>query len=65
MQNQHNKINWSLHIDNLEKVVMKTFLFIMASLKNKKYFRIKLNQRGKTLYIENYKTLLREIKEGK
>ena len=30
-----------------------------------KYFRIKLNQRGKTLYIENYKTLLREIKEGK
>ena len=64
MQNQHNKINWvSIHWQS-EKVVMKTFLFIMASQRIK-YFRIKLNQRGKTLYIENYKTLLREIKEGK
>ena len=45
-----------------EREIRKTILFVIAS-KRIKYLGINLTKEVKDLYSENYKTLMREIKE--
>ena len=46
-----------------EREIRKTVLFTIAS-KRIKYLRIKLTKVVKDLYLENYKTLMKEIKDS-
>ena len=54
-----------LYINNkrLEKEIKETILFTIAS-KRIKYWRINLWEEAKDLYWENYKTLMKEIKDN-
>ena len=49
--------------EKVEKEINKTIPFTIA-MKRIKYLRIYLPKETKDLYIENYKTLIKEIKEG-
>ena len=48
--------------EKTEKEIKETISFTIVT-KRIKYFRINLPKEAKDLYIENYKTLMKEIKE--
>ena len=51
-----------LYTNNEKREIKETILFTIA-MKRIKYLRIYLHKETKDLYIENYKTLVKEIKE--
>ena len=48
----------------MKKEIKKENNFFITASKSIKYLGINLTKVAKDLYIENYKTLLKEIKEG-
>ena len=62
IQNKHTKISCNSIHEQSEKEIKKAISFIIAS-KWIKSLGINLTKDAKDLYTENYKTLLKEIKE--
>ena len=61
--NTQNQLNFCTPaMKNLKRKLRTQFCFIIAS-KRVKYLRINLTNEAQNLYTENYKTLLKEIKE--
>ena len=53
-----------MDIEKTEREIMETIQFTIAT-KRIKYLGVYLPKETKDLYIENYKTLMKEIKENK